>query len=466
MVIFKEVERKYDRVVFKGQPLQEELEKYPCVPEQPSKERIGVGVDIGTTTVAICLMSERTRSVIAEMSRTNVQTKLGADVMMRIMHAVEGREKQLHQMIVEQVEAMTKQCMEEAGLFEKYQSGQLEVCFFVVGNTAMSHLFLKKRVKGLGGYPFQASYYGNVRTTGEKLDMQLFAKETVCVLSGIAAHVGGDALAVIGASGIDRTDKIQLAVDLGTNAEIILNNKGKLSVCSAAAGPAFEGKGIRCGVRAKRGAVCGVHISPGNGNIILEYIAGGNAAGICGSGLVDALAQLKKCKLMKEDGYLLSRSEAAAKGIFKSLTSRLERREGETVFCLCSEQEQETEIILTQSDIRSMQLAKGAIQAGVCSLLENSGISLSQVDEVVVAGALGNYLRPANAEAIGLLPGVEEEKLRFVGNAALEGTELMFFDSTFCERMERLAGEIEHLELAQYPLFQSMLMKSMYFQKV
>ena len=179
-------------------------------------------------------------------------------------------------------------------------------------------------------------------------------------LVGVAAHVGADALAVIGAERLYQKDRVQLAVDLGTNAEIILNQKGKLRVCSTAAGPAFEGKGISCGMAAKAGAVAEVKIAAGNGNIILGVLEGEEPAGICSSGLVDLLAQLRRCKLLLKDGYLLGCSEAEGAGIPKQLCSRLVTRKEQNAFLLCGAEEGKREIYLLQSDIRNLQLGVSA----------------------------------------------------------------------------------------------------------
>ena len=284
---------------------------------------IGFAVDIGTTTIAIAALDLKRKEVIGKVSYTNQQTTLGADVMMRIMHCQQGRGERLHNLVVEQIEQMAQELL----LLYSEEISLKKCLFFVVGNTTMCHLFLGKDVTGLAGYPFRPAYEGNYRCLGRDIGMKEFLEAQIIVLSGIAAHVGSDALAVVGAEKLYQKDHIQLAVDLGTNAEIILNDRGKIYACSTAAGPAFEGKGIACGMSAKEGAVSGVNISMGNGNLILQVIEGARARGICSSGLVDALAQFRKCRLMQEDGYLLSEEEARARGISDALCRRLVMRE-------------------------------------------------------------------------------------------------------------------------------------------
>lgn len=420
------------------------------------KAEIGIAADIGTTTIAMTVADLKKGTVIGCLSETNCQTGLGADVMMRIMHAKAGKALELHQMVISQIEKMAEELLFQAG--EDYTKAS--VLFAVVGNTTMCHLFLNKSVSGLAGYPFEAAYKGNYTCFGKEIGMKKFSQATVMVLSGIAAHVGSDALAVIGAEKLWQKDRIQLAVDLGTNAEIILNNRGEISVCSAAAGPALEGKGVRFGMRAVPGAVSGVKIASGNGNVILEYIAGEVPKGICGSGLIELTAELKKCGLLLTNGYLLEREEAEVQKLPKSLCDSLVYREGERAFLLYRGREKQHEIYLLQSDIRGIQLAKGAIQAGIIALLGESKISLEEVDELFVAGVLGSSVSCSNAVSIGLLPAVQSD-FRFVGNAAGRGALLLLEHEEMAVWLAEIAKSVRHIELANLEKFQSLFLASM-----
>ena len=422
----------------------------------------GFAVDIGTTTVVVTALDLEKKEILGTVSQANEQTRLGADVMMRIMHCMSGRGEVLHQLIVRQVEEMAGQFLEK-GCQEELAAGQC--FFFVVGNTAMSHLFLNKSAEGLAGYPFHPAYQGNYWCTGKEIGMERFGEAGICVLSGIAAHVGGDALAVIGAEQLYGKEKIQLAVDLGTNAEIILNCRGNIMACSTAAGPAFEGKGISCGMAAKSGAVSEVKIAAGNGNIILGVLEGGKAAGLCSSGLIDLLAQLRGCGLLLKDGYLLGQAEAEAAGITAELCRRLVTCNGQNAFLLCGEKEGAKEICLQQSDIRSLQLAKAAIQAGIISILEAAGLTLKEIDEFIVAGVLGSCMKQKSAIDIGLFPESASTCIHLVGNAAGKGAVIGVLDSSFASSMEKLAKEVLHIEIAQEKGFQERLMKAMDIQR-
>lgn len=451
MIILRE--QKKDIKGVKGEKLQE---KDSTCPQIEKDAVIGFAVDIGTTTIALAAMEWKSGKIIGRLSETNRQTKLGADVMMRIMHCLSGKGKQLHEIVVTQIEQMSKKVL--AGKISETDFDSHQFVFSVVGNTAMCHLFLNQDVTGLAGYPFQPGYTGNYHCTGKDIGMDFFGSAEIFVLSGIAAHVGSDALAVIGAENLFQKDKVQLAIDLGTNAEIILNKCGQLNVCSAAAGPAFEGKGVQCGMPAKEGAINGIKISSANGNIILEFIGGKTPRGICGSGLVDAIAVLRKCRVLQPDGYLLSASEAKGQEIHPEICRQLVERNGQNAFLFYADVENGREIYLQQSDIRGVQLAKGAIQGGMQCLLSENQMKLSEVDEIVVAGVLGSCMRPANAVSIGLLP---DGKLRFAGNAAGKGAVRILTDKSFLSDMEQLARTIHHVELAQMADFQGHLMQGM-----
>jgi len=454
MVIFRE-QKKYEK-----NTADETL--WSAVRNSRTVFKMGFAVDIGTTTIVVTAINPEQKKILGTLSHTNEQTKLGADVMMRIMHCMSGRRETLHNLVIKQVEEMAVQLWEN----ENPKKVQGEQCyFFVVGNTTMCHLFLDKSVEGLAGYPFVPAYQGNYCCMGKKIGMEVFSEAEICVLSGITAHVGADALSVIGAEKLYQKDKVQLAVDLGTNAEIVLNQKGKISVCSTAAGPAFEGRGVSCGMAAKDGAIAEVRIASGNGNIILGVLEGKEPIGICSSGLVDLLAQLKRCKLLLKDGYLLRRSEAEKAGLPGELCNHLAVRKEQNAFLLCGEKEGKKEIYLLQSDIRSLQLAKAAIQAGIISILAAAQISLKEVDEFVVAGVLGSCVRQASAIGIGLFPEAVSEKIIFAGNAAGKGAVLGVLDTDFSEKLERLAQKISHIEIAQERGFQDCLMNAMDIQR-
>ncbi len=425
----------------------------------------GLAVDIGTTTVSLALYDLFSKKGLRGCTTINRQTTMGKDVMMRLMHCIQGRQAVLHEMIIKQLEEMAGHVWEEwAG--SKLEAGHIQK-MVVVGNPAMCHIFLNQPVDRLAGSPFQAAYEGNLLCYGRELGMELLADTQIQVLSGIGGHVGGDAMAVILQEKLTQ-DRVQLAVDIGTNAEIILNNRGHLTVCSAAAGPAFEGMGIACGMRGENGAIASVRFAPQVGNLLLEVLqdAGQTGScqkliprGICGSGLVDAMAQLVRYGVVKRDGYLLQRDGQGEEALPDYLRCCLSAS-GERRFYLWKEDEGQG-VYISQEDIRNFQAAKAAVQAGMKLLLRRGGVSLKQVEEIKVAGTFGSYVSRSSGELLGLFPVVPPERMSFVGNAAGRGAAAVLLDEGLLEQGQKLSGEIEHMELADSQEFRDYFLKAM-----
>lgn len=422
----------------------------------------GVAVDIGTTTVVAYLWDFSLGKVLHVLSRENCQTRLGADVMMRIMHAQRGKGEELHRMLVEQVEEMVEELLgfwQELG--NPLLSGE-EIPMSVVGNPAMCHFFLNKDVAGLAGAPFRSAYAGNYRCTGEDVGFRRGSQIKIQVLSGIAAHVGSDALAVLGVAESPGETGTKLIVDLGTNAEMILIARESRACCSTAAGPALEGKGISCGARAKPGAVTGVKIAPKTGNIVLEHISGSAPLGMTGTGILELMEGLCRCGILSRDGYLLDRGEAEEMKIHPDLAKCLVMRQGQRGFLLYKG---EREIVLYQDDVRNIQLAKGAILAGIQCILKKYSLLPEDVEEVMVAGALGNHLREEAVLRLGLFPAAFRGKLSLIGNGAGAGAVKMLAEPGFAAEMEWRAGEIAHVELAEMEDFKKNMVDGMEFRE-
>lgn len=433
---------------------------------QNSAESFYAAVDIGTTTLSIAVYNQK-GNYINGCAEDNAQGQLGNDVMMRLMHASEGRAEQLHILIRDQIYDQLSRLMDKNITQLKKIS--------VVGNTAMCHLFLNIDTTGLRGAPFSPGYQGSYQLYGKDLGWSICPDVEIIVLPGIAAHVGADAAAVYLAEQLWQHDRIQLAVDLGTNAEILLNHKGQVWACSAAAGPAFEGKGISCGCRGGVGAVGGVTLNRANGNIIMDVISDpitGSvfAKGICGSGLVDLIAELLEAGLLQPDGYLRSEQEARYAGICEALARRLKEIEGERRFLLLdptrdklagSSGKNSKPIFITQQDIRNFQLAKGAIQTGIATLCRQNELHISQIEDCRVAGVFGSYLQINSATACGLLPDLSSDRMHFVGNSAGKGAAQALFDVGQVMRLEKLVQEIRHVELAEQEEFSSLFLQNM-----
>ena len=414
----------------------------------------GLAVDIGTTTVAVSLFSIDEKRQIGNITETNEQTKLGSDVMMRIMNSLRGMSEHMHDMIVSQVERMIYTLINENGC-----DGIKIAKMVVVGNTVMCHFFLNMDVSGMSGSPFKTAYKGSFECISGDIGFKEYKDINIYVVSGIAAHVGADAVAVLCETSLYDKDKIQMAVDIGTNAEIILNNRGTITACSAAAGPAFEGAGLKCGVRAADGAINKVKLNRANGNIILDVISTGDnieeVAGICGSGIADIIAGLLNLGLLCNDGYMLNQKEAVLKGVNIEIANRINTSDDGNYFIILKSGEAgirtpgEKDIVITQRDIRNIQLAKAAIQAGCETLLDIHGLNISDVDEIKIAGVFGKSINPKSAIFFGLYPNVDMDKLEFVGNAAGNGAAGVLLDEDFKKITEKYASKVKHIELAE-----------------
>lgn len=430
----------------------------------------GVAADIGTTTISLSLFSLDSKKYIKNITETNSQVKLGTDVMMRVMNANSGKLNILNSLVITQIADMLEHISEGICTAEKIKE------MTVTGNTVMCHLFLGMDLSGMSGAPFKTAYQGSFRTTGKDTGLEGYPGIDIYVMPGVASHAGADAVSVLCSQEMYNSNKIQIAIDIGTNAEILLNNKGKLYVCSTAAGPAFEGQGISCGMRAGMGAVNGIKINKANGNIILDVIDTGiqskengdlTIKGICGPGLVDAVSELLRAGVLKPDGYLKDCTEASADGVITDICVRIKKNsEGNRfVFYNGRSSGKNYEITVTQKDIRSIQLAKAAIRAGTEVMLKKAGICIDNVDEVRIAGVFGKFIHPKSAVACGLYPDPVKVKTIFIGNAAGKGAAMALLDDNFKAVVEKYAKRIRHIELADENSFQTGFMDAMEFKK-
>lgn len=416
----------------------------------------GLAVDIGTTTVVMGLYDLGSGERLAGAQEKNRQTILGADVMMRLMHCQRGSKQKLEQRIREQLQDMAEQICNSFCTLEQVKT------LTVVGNTTMCHIFLGQDVSGLAGSPFRPAYRGIYRCKGGDIGLQRMKCTDVIVPAGIDAHVGADAVSMICALQLQDTEDTVLAVDIGTNAEIALSCQGEISVCSAPAGPAFEGAEISQGMRGEPGAIAGMHIAGQSGNILLEVIPDDRrniypVKGICGSGLIDSIASLRQSDILQPDGYLLcDREEADRLGIPGYLRERITEK-GFLVYLDPGGQH----VCLTQKDIRQFQLAKAAVQAGIRMLLEQKGLTLEQVDRLYIAGVFGGHISKKSAVLTGLFPDIAREKIVIAGNAAGDGVAKALLSEAFLQQTEQVGSEAVHIELAQQEAFQKEFLASM-----
>lgn len=418
----------------------------------------GVAFDIGTTTIMGSLHDLSSGKVLAMGAATNPQNVYGADVISRITYAANNANglERLQRKVVEALNRIIEGLAREAGIepHEIYEAT-------AVGNTTMSHLFLGIDPTYLAPAPFIPAYRHPVNLEAAEIGMAINPGGQIVVLPNIAGYVGSDTVGVILATGLEQRRDRCAVIDIGTNGELALAAGGRILTCSTAAGPAFEGAQIKHGMRAADGAIEAVRID--HGEVLLEVIGGTAPRGICGSGLIDAAAALLKAGVIEPSGRLVD-PETTGAHLPPQLKSRLRRGKGGFDFVLAGKGSEE--ILLTQPDLRELQLAKGAIYAGLQILLQEAGLTESDLDEVLLAGAFGNYIRKESARDIGLLPGIPLEKITPVGNAAGRGARLALVSRTERARAFALPDLIEHVELSARPDFQDAFIKALSFNEI
>lgn len=431
-------------------------DRYEWKPGEP-KECYGLAFDIGTTTVVGMLWDLRKAEPVGAAARTNPQSDYGADVISRIMYCgkEEGNLKRMQQKITDCFNDIICEFEEEYGIDPATINKVI-----AVGNTTMSHLLLAVDPQSLALAPFSPGFTGPVSINAKDLNLIISENAVVNVLPNIAGHVGSDIVAVLLSSGLSEMDGANLAIDIGTNGEILLASSGSVLTCSTAAGPAFEGACIHHGMRAATGAIEGVIIQ--GGEVKLSVIGDVKPVGICGSGLIDCVAELLKSGMITKKGKLLTKEEAERAGLPDSLAKRLVDGESGKSFILYSDPEGR-DIYITQKDVREVQLAKGAILAGIQIMMQELKLEDSHLNNVLLAGAFGNYIKKESALAIGLLPAVSLDKVISIGNAAGAGACMALLSKSSLEEANRLAREVNHIELAAHPDFQDVYLQAMYF---
>ena len=414
----------------------------------------GVAVDIGTTTIVAKLIDMKHGSHLATESELNPQTIHGDDVISRISFAqTDDKLNRLQNLIVECLNTLISRLCEQADI----KSDLIyEIC--AVGNTTMNHIFLRFPIQQLGRIPFNAHSLDAQNRTPAELNLNINQSANIHTPPNIAGFVGSDTTAVTLAVDTDQEEGNTLIIDIGTNGELVLAAGDKLYAASCAAGPALEGARITCGSRATQGAIEAVVIN--ENDIDIDVIGRCRPRSICGSGLIDAVAVLLNLGVIDSMGGLVETKKLAGK-LSEKILERITEKDGQPAFCIYSGDDHN--ILLTQRDIRQVQLAKAAIRAGIKLLQNKTGIDDSKLDKIYLAGAFGNYIRKQSAIKIGLLPDVPPEKIHFVGNAASSGAQLMLISSNARQASKQLAKKIEYIEIANEPKFTDIYTDSMLF---
>lgn len=419
---------------------------------------LGMAFDIGTTTIVGYLLDLYTGQELSAVSVLNPQTKYGADVISRIAFANRGRDEldKLHTIVLEAMNQLIREAVDQAGT----ASSQI-YSVSIAANTCMHHLFLGISPRQIAVAPYVPAISEPVVAGAGVIGLDINPAGKVFVLPNIAGFVGADTTAVLLATEVSQSQDIKLVVDIGTNGEIALGSRERMVACSAAAGPAFEGAQISSGMRGATGAID--HVMLRAEGPVYSVIGDGLPLGICGSALLDVVAGLLELGIINKRGKILSPDQVT--GLAAGYRNYLVEHEGQMAFLLVDGKHtgHGRPIMVTQGDIRELQLAKGAMAAGIRVLLEILGARLDDVKEVLLAGAFGNYLNPHSACVVGIIPGELEHKIKMVGNAAGTGAKLALLSAGEFNRVTAIAESVDFVELGSYAGFNSIFARSMYF---
>jgi uncharacterized 2Fe-2S/4Fe-4S cluster protein (DUF4445 family) len=404
--------------------------------DAPATRWIGLAVDIGTTKIAVYLVDMKTGEIAASAGLMNPQISYGEDVVSRIytVGQAEGNPEKLQALLVDALNNSVAALCADIGGDPSHIADAV-----IVGNTVIHHLFLRLPVQQLGLVPYVPAVRSAVDIKARDIGLKMAPGGYVHMLPNIAGYVGADHVSMLLATEMHKREGVTLALDIGTNTEICLNCRGRMKSVSCASGPAFEGAHIQFGMRAAKGAIERVRLS--GDRIEIQTIGDGAPVGICGSGLLDGIAQMLQNGVIDSSGRMLDHP---------LVRKRNDRRE----FVLV-ERPGEEDITISQKDVRELQAAKAAIRLGIQALIEDAGIVEADIDRVIIAGAFGSYIDVESAMAIGMLPPLSLERYQQVGNAAGTGARLALISQERRRVALGIAAEDGYIELACIPDFNS-----------
>lgn len=415
------------------------------------EDSYGAAMDIGTTTLVLYLVNLKSGEVIATESMINPQVAYGADIITRMDYAMKAAKGKQHlrKAVINGINQLLLKACARAGVAAKRVAEMT-----IVGNTVMHHLFLGLETQFLVRTPFTPVVQSPSDFKAKDLGLRMNPAGNIHLLPIIAGFVGADVVSDLIATKFYDTKEVTLLIDIGTNGELILGNQSMgLTACSVAAGPAFEGGHIEFGMNASPGAIEHVRIDPVNYDVQYQTVDGSPPKGICGSGIVDAVAEMRWAGIVLPSGRMET-----------SIPSR-RLRQGSNWSEFVLEWAENTalgkDIVITQKDVREVQLAKAAFQAGIRVLMQHTGVK--QVDKVLLAGAFGSYLDPKSAMAIGMLPPCNPERIISVGNAAGTGARMALLSKRERTEAANVRLRVNYLELTVQPDFQSAFLDGISF---
>ena len=421
-------------------------------PGDTTDQLYGVAIDIGTTTVVTALIDVSTGKELATAAMINPQKKFGLDVLTRITYQMEHVEatKKLQSAIVDGINSLMEELLEKSGIHRKniYE-------IVVSGNCTMLHFLLGIEATSIGVSPYAPVFLRSKTIPAGDIGIEGAVGARLYALPSVSAYIGADIVAGAYVAELHRTKKNLLFIDIGTNGEIVLSKGGSLVSCSCAAGPALEGMNISSGMRAAEGAVEEVKIT--EDGIDLQVIGNAEPIGICGSGILSVMKELLRVGLVKKNGAFIKK-EKLEPGDYREDLIRLDGIKRTFVL-----KNAPKELLITQGDVRQVQLAKGAILSGFYALLNNAGMDMSNLDKVLIAGQFGAHLSPDSLVGTGILPEDVSEKLEYIGNASKTGAYMALMSTQVKRDIEALANTMDYMELGTTEGYERLFAKSLQF---
>ncbi len=412
----------------------------------------GLAIDIGTTTVVVSLVDLPTGNILAEAAALNAQKKFGMDVLTRITYEYENPEQgksDLQKAIVESLNQMIQDICKEAKVSEK------EIVEIVVAaNCTMTHMLLGVDARSIGKSPYQPQFLDSKTLYAKEIGICADEQTILYCLPQVSGYIGADIVAGTYISELEKEKGNVLFIDIGTNGEIVLASNGKLLCCSCAAGPALEGMNISSGMRAADGAIENVIIS--KDGIEIEVIGNSSPQGLCGSGILAVVRELLKTGIVKSSGAFIKK-ESLDEQDYRHPLIQMNGSKRELVLS------ENPKIIVTQGDVRQVQLAKGAILSGFIALLNKANIEMKDLKKVYIAGQFGAHLSKDLLTGVGILPKELEERLVYIGNSSKTGAYMALMSSNSKCEMEKLAKKMDYMELAETENYEKIFSQAMIF---
>ncbi len=423
-----------------------------CEPGDTFEKNFGIAFDIGTTTIVGYLMNLNNGKIYAVDSKLNSQTAYGEDLITRLTYIKENEKnlQKLNSIVLNDLNEIIANVCSKANIKPSHIYEAT-----IVGNSVMHHIFLGLNPVNIGLSPFIPVIQKNLNIKASKLNLNILKTGNVYTSPIIAGFVGADTIGVILSSQIYNEKELTLAIDIGTNGEIIIGNRKILAVGSCAAGSALEGAHIGDGMRAASGAIDKIKINPKDFEVSFTTIKNKKPIGICGSGLVDAIAEMLRSKIITRSG-----------NFNREVTNhdRFIKKDKNTEFIIVKSEETslDKDITISQNDIRQIQMAKAAFYAGAKIIIDNFKSNL-RIEQVFLAGAFGNYINANNAKFIGMIPDIHDDKIFQIGNAAGIGAQHCLLNKSLRHKAQTLLDKIQYIEIAVDKRFQKEYAEAMYF---